>query len=122
VLQDLSSRWGLGQANQLDDFDCSVGDIVEDEPRRGGVTSKTSSPEGRRNGLHRGTVRVIDHDILIGISLMAAVGGGARAAIVFWALSRGEAHPPRRARLVAIAFGVVAILGLIGLIVAALTR
>jgi uncharacterized membrane protein YidH (DUF202 family) len=65
---------------------------------------------------------VIDRDILIGISLMAAVGGGARTAIVFWALRRGEAHPPERARFVTIAFGVVAILGVIGLSVAALTR
>ena len=49
--------------------------------------------------------------LLFGIAALAFVGGGFRAVLLGWALSRGQASPPERARIAAVVFGLIALLG-----------
>jgi hypothetical protein len=54
--------------------------------------------------------------VFVGLALIALVGGGFRALLLVWALRTGNAHPPDRARIAAVVFGVIALVGAIALI------
>lgn len=58
-----------------------------------------------------------DPEVWASLSMIALVGGGVRAAIIWWALSRDEAQPRNRSRRLALVMTVIAAAGAVGLVV-----